>query len=373
MRPAKTVVSGGVAVMTNWISVAWFGLLPIACGVGTDQDLPVAIKANDPNIRYVGRFDDSDPAGPRCAWSNSTAIVRFKGSALQARLSDSGENQWQIVVDGKPTTLLKTKGKSGTYTLATGLADGEHSIELVRRTEAFVGPAQILGFQLSSGGTLLPVPTARRRIEIIGDSISCGYGNEGKDEKEHFSPNTQNAYMTYGAIAARELGAEYVCVAWSGRKMWPDNTIPAIYDRTLPQDSQSRWDFTKWIPNVVVINLATNDFGAKIPEEKGWTEAYEAFLARVRHNYPNAEIYVASGSMMGDGGPTKPLTTLKRFLAKIVADRKAAGDAKVHEIDFAMQDRKDGLGSDWHPSVKTHEIMAKKLVETLGQDLGWKL
>jgi len=49
---------------------------------------------------------------------------------------------------------------------------------------------------------------------------------------------------------------------------------------------------------------------------------------------------------------------------------RGAGDSKVHEIDFAPQDRKDGLGSDWHPSLKTHEIMAKKLVETIRRDFG---
>jgi lysophospholipase L1-like esterase len=335
------------------------------------QDLPVVVKATDPAIRFVGRFDTSDQSGPRCAWSNSSVVVRFKGTALRVKLNDAGQNQWQIIVDGKPTSVLKTQGKNGVYTLASGLSEGEHLVQLVRRTEAFVGPAQFVEFQLSAGGSLLPVPAPRRHIEIIGDSISCGYGNEGKNEQEHFSPDTENAYMTYGAIAARELGAEYVCVAWSGRKMWPDNTMPAIYDRSLPQDASSRWDFTKWAPDVVLINLATNDFGKKIPDEKGWTEAYGAFLARVRKNYPNADIYVASGSMMGDWGENKPLTTLKKYLAKIVGDRKAAGDAKVHEIDFATQDRADGLGSDWHPSIKTHEKMAKKLLETLRQDLGW--
>ncbi len=111
----------------------------------------------------------------------------------------------------------------------------------------------------------------------------------------------------------------------------------------MPEDAKSHWDFSKWVPDVVLINLATNDFGRKIPDEKGWTGAYESFLKHVRKNYPNAEIYVASGSMMGDWGENKQLTTLKKYLAKIVADRKAAGDGKVHEIDFAPQDRKDGL------------------------------
>jgi lysophospholipase L1-like esterase len=351
--------------------IVLFGFLSIAWGPSAGPVLPVSIGATDPNIQYVGRFDTRDPSGPRCAWSNSMVRLKFTGTALNVKLADTGQNQWQVIVDGKPGNFIKSKGRAAVYAVAAELPQGEHTAELVKRTEAFNGATQFQGFELSAGGSLLPLPAARRRIEIIGDSITCGYGNEGKDEKERFSPNTENGYLTYGAITARELGADYICVAWSGKKMWPDDTIPELYDLTLPQDPKSQWDFSKWIPDVVVINLATNDFGRKIPDEKGWTGAYESFLARVRKNYPSAEIYVASGSMMGDWDQTKPLTTLKKYLAKIVADRKAAGDAKVHEIDFAPQDRKDGLGSDWHPSVKTHQIMAKKLADTLRRDLDW--
>ena len=123
----------------------------------------------------------------------------------------------------------------------------------------------------------------------------------------------------------------------------------------------------------IVINLATNDFGKAIPEEAGWTNAYEAFIKRLRTHYPRATVYCAIGTMMADWSPTnKPLTTLRTYLKKIVSDMAAAGDTKVHVIDFGTQDMKNGLGSDWHPSKKTHEIMAEKLEETLRMDLGWK-
>ena len=92
-------------------------------------------------------------------------------------------------------------------------------------------------------------------------------------------------------------------VAWSGRKMWPDNNIPAIYDRALPTDPTSRWDFARWTPDSVLINLATNDFGAGVPDADQWTAAYAAFVRRVRTNYPKATIYLSSGPMMSDDYP----------------------------------------------------------------------
>ena len=119
-----------------------------------------------------------------------------------------------------PRLQLGEKG-AHLYRVVSGLTAGEHTVRLVKATEPMIGVTQIQGFQLSAGGQLLPQPAPRRRLEVIGDSISCGYGNEGANQNEHFTPKTENAYFTYGADAARSLGADYVCLAWSGRKMWP--------------------------------------------------------------------------------------------------------------------------------------------------------
>jgi lysophospholipase L1-like esterase len=179
--------------------------------------------------------------------------------------------------------------------------------------------------------------------------------------------------MTYGALAARALSADYVCVAWSGRKMWPNYTIPEIYDLALPNDKASTWDFSKQVPDVIVINLATNDFGKGNPDEKGWTDAYKTFIQRLRTHNPKAAIYLASGSMMSDSWPKDQhaLSTLHKYLNSIIEDLKKTGDTNIRFIVFDPQDQKNGLGSDWHPSIKTHELMAAKLVEAIKKDLGW--
>src|SRR5690349_18424768 len=55
--------------------------------------LPVNVAMSDQAIRYVGRFDRSDPAAPRCAWTDSEVIVRFNGTALNVLLKDSGADE----------------------------------------------------------------------------------------------------------------------------------------------------------------------------------------------------------------------------------------------------------------------------------------
>jgi len=337
--------------------------------------LPVEVAATDAHIRYVGRFDRRDPAGPRCQWPASAVQVRFQGTALNARLKEIGEDRLQIVVDGQPTLVLAPDKGEGLYQLASGLPPGPHEIDVIKRTESYIGTTQFEAFQMEKSGRLLALPTrSARKIEVIGDSISCGYGNEGKNQNEHFSAATENAYQAYGAVAARTLGADYVCIAWSGCKMWPDYTIPEIYDRALPLDPGSAWDFSKWVPDAVVINLATNDFGKGNPDQAKWTGAYDTFIAHLRQVYPKAEIYCASGSMMSDAWPPgqKALSTLQAYLAQVVDDWRKAGDTRVHVIAFAPQDAaKDGIGADYHPSLKTHQLMAQTLAERLQKDLGW--
>jgi lysophospholipase L1-like esterase len=340
--------------------------------ITTEDSAPPAVHvaASDAHIRYEGRFDTSDPAGPRCSWSASQVRMKFSGTALDVELTESsGSNdEYEVAVDGQPAAVLIPQEGAHTYRVYDG--SGTHTLALVKRTEAFCGIGQIRGFYLSADGKLLdPDKAPNRGIEVVGDSISCGYGNEGKNQYEHFSPATENAYLTYGAIASRDLGAQYSCVAWSGRKMWPNNTMPSIYDLALPTDTSSHWDFSKWKPDVVVINLSTNDWGGGAPDEAGWTAAYEAFIQRVRQNYPKATIYCSTSPMMGGEGYTQSQT----YLTKIVGDENASGDKKVHLLLIPTQDiNKDGIGSDWHPSVATHAKDAALLEAAIEHDLGWK-
>jgi len=150
--------------------------------------------------------------------------------------------------------------------------------------------------------------------------------------------------------------------------MWPKNTMGEVYDKTLPLDPGSRWDFARWTPDVVVVNLSTNDWAGGTPDRAGWAAGYEAFLARVRGNYPRAAIYCATSPMMGGD----PAAVAKSYLTRIVADENTAGDKNVKLLVFETQNGgKNGFGADWHPSVKTDALMADKLAATLAADLGW--
>jgi hypothetical protein len=330
----------------------------------------IVFDGTDKHIRYIGRFDTRDSNGPRCAWTASAVEIHYRGKDLDAQIVDAGKDFIQVEVDGVPTQVLELANTSTDYTVNVP-AEGEHTVRLVKRTEAGIGTVQFRWFKV--GGKLLPTKGPKRRIEIIGDSISCGYGDEGKVQTEHFTPATENGYLAYGPVAARAVGADCDVIAWSGRKMWPDNTVPSIYDLTLPTDPASKWDFHGPEPEAVLINLATNDFGPGNPDETKWTGAYADFIAHLRTHYPKAMVYCAIGSMMSDEWPPNnhALTTLRGYLARMVSRINAAGDNRVKVLEFAQQRQEDGIGADWHPNLKTHQKMADVFVAALHRDLGW--
>ncbi|MGC9260869.1 MAG: SGNH/GDSL hydrolase family protein [Phycisphaerae bacterium] len=335
--------------------------------------LPVNVSPYNKNILYVGRFDKSMPEGPRCAWPASSVTIRFRGTAANVEMAGGNTDYWQIVVDGHPTFRLQLAKHPALYCVASGLRPGTHEVTLVKLGEALFGTAQILGFELSAGGVVLPVAPSHRRLEVIGDSISAGFGNEAVNQYAKFSAQTENAYMAYGAIAARRLHAEYVCIAWSGKCLWPHNTIPAIYGRTLPEQVGSKWNFSAWQPQAVVINLGTNDFAGGDPNEQKWVAAYVRFIQRIRRNYPGVSIICALSSMVSNAWlPKKNARSMcRRYIRTVVKQCHRDGYKKVFFLAFPLQNGQYGFGAQWHPSVREDRYLAGILVKALRDKLGW--
>ena len=121
------------------------------------------------DIHFIGRFDKGDPKGPQFEWSGSAIRTRFSGTGIDVKLGGSSNVFFQVVLDGVPTTVFKTTG-AASYSLASGVADGEHDIMIYRRNEAFAGAVQFLGFTVTGGKPLVPTPVQyTRHIEFIGD------------------------------------------------------------------------------------------------------------------------------------------------------------------------------------------------------------
>jgi lysophospholipase L1-like esterase len=322
-----------------------------------------------------------EPDAVRFAWSGTSASVRFVGPKLSVDLEDSGQNAFYLLVDGvvREPKLVPGRGQT-TLVLADGLAEVERELTLVRLTEAMLGETAIFGFH-APGGELLPYRSrARRRIELIGDSISAGYGNEAAGPECSFSALDENHYLSYGAIAARTLAAELVTVAWSGKGVFRNAghvedtlTMPKLWRRTLPGRVDSAWDFARFVPDAVVVNLGTNDFSPNNRDQAPFAEAYARFIAELRSTYPDALLLCTNGPLLSDVVPegSHSLSRARAAIEDAVEGRVRAGDARVAYLEFPEVSAREGYGADYHPSLLTHRRMAEQLTRALREHLGW--
>lgn len=350
---------------------------PVIAPLGSKESLAPAAPTPSPSsthavartVKLVGRFDTTDPASLRFAWPGSMIAARFKGTGISARIKDDGKNHFQVLVDGEPKTILKTDHTKEVYVLAEGLADGVHDVAIYKRTEAKVGEVAFLGFD-AQGTMLPPPPPGERRIELIGDSITAGYGNEGPGAVCTFNPAEENQYMTYGALASRALNAEHVTVAWSGKTI---GEMTEYYERALPSRTESTWDFKAWIPQMVVMNIGTNNFATYDPGETRYVRIYSNLYDRVRKAYPDAFIVCLLGPMLTDVYPPgkQNLTLARKYMKAAIAKIRASGETNFEYVELPEQKHSDGLGCGFHPSVKTHKLMADRVVAVAKERLGW--
>jgi lysophospholipase L1-like esterase len=325
-------------------------------------------------VRWVGRVDASDPNAVKFAWSGTGFLAVVSGTKISVRLEtqDADAAFFQPVVDGKPGPRFQVRGGTArTVTIGEDLRDGDHTVELYRETEGMFGHSVFGGFV---DGALRGAPQGNGRlIEVIGDSISAGYGNLGNevhppwDNSCSFSVDTESAYQAYGAMIGRALDAEVSVVARSGWGIYRDgggntaNVLAKIYGGSTPAEGSAAWDF-KRKADAVIINLGTNDDGKGDPGTP-YETAYVAFVRTVRSHYPDAWIFLTLGPMTGD----PQLGPMRAHVSHVAS---AVADPKVVVVEMPSQDA-TSTGCDYHPNVAEHEKMAHVLTKAIQAKLGW--
>lgn len=324
-----------------------------------------------PGPLYYGRFDRSDKKGVRFAWSASTITFRFRGTGLNARFKDTGFNWFDLIVDGKTMPPFGSGAAKDVFNLAHGLPEGVHTVTIVKRSEARVGTVQLLGVDVEDGILLPPPSPSPRRIEFLGDSITAGYGNEGPNASCPFTPREENANQTYAAMTARDLSADHTNISWSGKTV---REMTTLWERTLPEDPKSVWNHSQLIPDVVVINLGTNDFYFRDPGQRVLTANMLNLLSKVRAKYPNVWIFWVLGPMLTDAYPAgEQHLTLARDHMKNALDtlKDAGGGDRVVFVEVPTEDPTTGLGCRSHPNISTHRQVADRLVPVIKEHTGW--
>jgi lysophospholipase L1-like esterase len=335
------------------------------------------IKNSDPHIRYSGRIAMRDTAA-ELSWSANSIKINFTGTSVSVTLKDErSDNNYNVIVDGKVMSVLHPEVVKKDYQLVSGLPAGKHTLELFKRTEWAMGKTWFYQFELNKGGKILPAPSApKRKIEYFGDSITCGYADEDTTGKDRGTSPYENGYISYAAITARHYNSEFYSISKSGIGItisWFPLVMSEMYDRLDATNPNSKWNFLKYTPDLVVINLFQNDswlvnmhdneqfkakFGTVAPTEDFIVNAYRSFVKSVRSKYPKAQIICILGSM----DATKTGSPWPGYIDKAVA---ALNDKKVY-THFMPYKNTNG-----HPSAKEQQAMADDLIAFIDKTIVW--
>ena len=335
------------------------------------------VKPSDKNIVYTGRISFANPDAPTFSYPGTQIMANFEGTSLKLFCKPMSGYFMAQIDQAEPFKVSFNAPKDSVVTLATALTDGCHTVRLMYCVEGLDYKPVFRGFVLDEGRRLLAPPVLpERKIEFIGNSITCGYGNESIEKSDPFEYETENHYYTYAAETARQLKAQHWVVArsgigvyrnYDGPKAGSKDCMPAQYDFTLFNDFKEKWDFSRYQPHVVCINLGTNDLSTNNYDVKRLRQAYVNFIAQVRAHYPSAKIVMLCGSMLNG----KELDIARRTLNDVVDEYHKKGDKELYRFDFTPQNGDLYYGASWHPSLWQHQKMAGELTAYLRTLMQW--
>ena len=362
------------------------------------------IEPEESRIRFFGRtLYDEECGAMFFNWTASGFEMTFQGRKVEMEAVTFGDGfpgegdnlPWLAVFadeKAEPETLLKLQEGTHHYTLFESDVPQTHTLRIVKRSENSKGRAGIT--MLSLDGELLPCAPVqpRLKLELIGDSITCGFGNDMAADETVFDTAKENGFTAYGAIAANLLNADYQCVCISGiplcwasdptyRLILPEcpGFVPPVrsmedfyayadrnHEAAMGKTAGfTPWAFEKFQPDAIVINLGTNDgfrlrvSGCTQEEESHFIRRYQAFLHQLRRlNGAKPVIACTLGSMD---------YYLYDAIEKAVdAYRRETGDERLFCMKFAPIDPwNEGFGGLGHPNTKTQIRMGRELATAL--------
>ena len=262
------------------------------------------------------------------------------------------------------------------YDLTPFLDGKENEILLFKRMDA-CHYVTFLGL-IAEEGTIRKsmIQKPARRIEVYGDSVSCGEVSEavgrcGMDDPEGHNGIYSNSFYSYPWILARKMGASIHDISQGGISLFDGEgyfDMPctkgmlSCYDKINYNPSLGevkKWDFQKYTPHVVIIAIGQNDAhpaNYMVEDFHGeqsvkWRKEYMHFIERLRSEYPNALIVLTTTILGHD----------KAWDEAIELVVQEMNDPKV--VHFLYSN--NGCGTSGHVRIPEAEKMASELQDFL--------
>ena len=316
-----------------------------ACREEDDEVLAEISSITDFDERYINLYGrnyyNEDIGGMAFVNGASGFEVKMRGTALTATVKGVGDwnSMFSVFVDGEEDSNARIvtayTAAEDALVLAENLAEGEHTVKVLKRTDSFRSTAIVK--ELNTDGVFLGAPEKPAlKLEVYGDSITNGSGilrevtydeATGKySDSNLYTAETQNALQAYAAVAARKLDAELRIFGRGGitLKYSAGDSVSSNYNSVavdLPA-SEYPYDYNSWTPDAVVIYLGTNDYniGTANPtlgfSIDGMKIAVVEFVRNVIGLYygKNIPIVLCSGMMVHNVGLNTAMAGAKNML-----------------------------------------------------------
>lgn len=366
-------------------------------------DLTKYSLAELPQVRVLGRTTkERNPL--TLFWAASGIEFLFTGSELCVEFEadfDVYEPWVSVELNGAWIARMPLGKGANCVTIFRNMTPGrENHVRILKDVQANVGQIVQITALYGADGEFLPLPEPKLRLEFIGDSITSGEGAIGATCENDWISTFFSAENTYARMTADMLDAEYRTFSHSGWGVvtsWdnnPHHALPLYYneicstvecDKYIALGAREAYDFAVWKPDVVVINLGTNDGGAfDNPEWKdestgemfkmrynadGTRNANDlekvrhgvtAFLEQIREKNPQALLVWVYGMI---GNPMEE--TLRAGVDDYV---KKSGDTRTFYLP--LPDTKPGeFGARSHPGIASHHNAAVVISEFLRRNI----
>ncbi len=382
--PAKIVLFAEPKNLRNFIWINTAGMKKVLSAVMLFLAFCLAlsaetVKGSDGKITYIGRTMVKD-GSVSFDWTGVYATVRFQGSILSFKVSDTNANYYNVWIDSpmgeKADKVVRVHGKDTTIVLYNvkdrKASRSPHQVIIQKRTEGSQGRTTIHEFT-TDGQFLQADPKKERLIEFIGDSYTCGYGTEATN-KDHFSPETENQNLTYACETARYFGADQIVLAHSGMGVTRNyngnltgSHMPEHYQRTFDQDDQIPWDAksSSLNPDITVIYLGTNDFSTRMqPAERVFVKEYSRLIGEVKDNYGKEHPILCIAP--------KHDPLMETYIRKAI---DTSGYENLHFLGLSksIHNEESDMGADGHPNYSGHTKIAYTVIPCISTIMGWEL
>lgn len=317
-------------------------------------------------------------------WSAAGYSVRFYGTELTATMTadgtsgtlnvytDKNKNQYYFNTESSNYAAARADYNAGcphislsngkrTYTVVSGLAEGYHTVTLLKRAEPDRS-SNIWVNDLLTDGYFCDAPAkSSRKIEIVGDSNVTGFGNMAmSSQSSDYHWYEQDATLSFGAYCAEELAADYSICGHSGATVTPGVAEGTLLDKYLQTDAYngvtSEYDFEGG-SDVVIIHLGDNDRDGGAASNT-YISNLVKMIKQVRSKNPRAKIICVLSLC---GGYSDWYDYVRRAVSQ-------SGDPDVSS--YLNTDTSNGAPAG-HALQKYHKILGLNLAAYIRTLMGW--